>query len=221
MSFWKANLIARLKSSVITPDMSPKYVLTLVFLVVSVGCMQHVKLELPPPATAPVEERVQAFEQLKPRIYHEFRTVNQFGATVSSSTSLLLANGKKVYYPEDLLPVVGPDSLLKDPIAKYFEHLRLSNALSWSGITVEIIGLGVYLGGISNDFRGGHYEFGATSGVGLGLVLVGLAAVMAGVYYGFRAEEDRATAFDLYREALLNRLELREAKSGPALIPTN
>src|SRR4051812_16969413 len=65
----------------------------------------HVDLRLPPQPWRP-DQRVAAYNQLaatKERITYS----NKGG----SSRTLILADGREVRYPEDLLPVVPPDSV--------------------------------------------------------------------------------------------------------------
>jgi hypothetical protein len=77
------------------------------------GCAEHIELQAPP-ATAPVQTRVTAYNALRGLSYHQ-TTVTTSGTMGASSTShytdyLQLANGGRVYYPVDVLPVVADDS---------------------------------------------------------------------------------------------------------------
>ncbi|HEY5947957.1 MAG TPA: hypothetical protein VIV40_20815 [Kofleriaceae bacterium] len=83
-----------------------------VVVVVLVGCKPHVTLVPPPPDATP-DQRVQAFNQLH-AVSEKTTTTTSCGGGGGCSTTvekeLNLANGTRVYYPDDLLPVVHPES---------------------------------------------------------------------------------------------------------------
>ena len=69
------------------------------------GCAEHLELRAPP-ASAPAQERVAAYNELKGLSYHEttVTTIGTIGSGTTHSTDYMqLANGGRVYYPEDLL----------------------------------------------------------------------------------------------------------------------
>lgn len=103
----------------------------------SLGCHSHVQLSAPA-ATAPPHERLQAYQQLRPTQVRSVTTVATSGGGLFVSrqvTSLDLASKLRVYHPEDLLPVVPPQSAtalaVKDSVtAKNAKLITLFSSLA-------------------------------------------------------------------------------------------
>src|SRR5262245_19311480 len=80
---------------------------------VSAGCHEHVELRAPS-RDASLEERERSYESLRPLSMHETHTTYlRNGVPVGASRStdyLQLQNGRRVYYAEDIQPVVAETS---------------------------------------------------------------------------------------------------------------
>jgi hypothetical protein len=177
------------------------------------GCASHVDLTAPPPL-APVSARVAAYEDLKGLSYRSttVTTYGSFGPTTTHSTDYMqLANGARVYYPEDILPVVAegsPPAVAAEASKSKRETagwLALASALSVvGGLTVAVVG--VTSGG---DSRGVPLAL----GLGIGFV-GGLGFGLAARFVSASAQDEAATAFETYDRGLLQRLRLCASGDG-------
>jgi hypothetical protein len=97
----------------------------------------HVMLPAVSPNMTP-EQRVQMFDELH-AIGENTTTTTSCGVGAGAACStkiektLYLANGTRVYHPEDLLPVVGLDSITARAIRNVHKHRR--KALGYTGIS--------------------------------------------------------------------------------------
>lgn len=182
------------------------------------ACHQHVQLQAPPPASAPVEERIQAYQQLKPLVHREIYTINSYYGAASMSSSLTLVNGIKVHHPEDLITVVGSDTQFSQYALKSVEQKNTGNILMGTGFGVELLGCGIMFAGIPNSVTNQDYT---TFGIGTGIVIAGFAAFLAGYYFSAKAEDSASSAFDIYDQALLQRLDLKRPSHSTDLIPAH
>jgi hypothetical protein len=173
------------------------------------GCAEHLELRAPP-ASAPTSERVGAYNELRGLSYHEttVTTVGTIGAATSHSTDYMqLANGGRVYYPEDLLPVVPEDS----PSARA-AHASRSKRDTAGMLTLGSV-LSVAAGAVLvilpiTQSDGGHIN-GTPILFGLGLALVGgIGFGIASHVVGQSAQDEAATAYETYDNSLLQRLNL-------------
>lgn len=99
----------------------------IVVLAMVVGCVRpHVTLPVVPPDQTP-EQRVQMFREL--RATSELTTTTtecRRGCSTTVEKTLYLANGMEVYYPDDVLPAVAPDSIAARAVHNVQEHRRRS-----------------------------------------------------------------------------------------------
>lgn len=195
-----------------------RFYILLASILLFCGCHKHVQLQVPPPVSAPVEERIQAYQQLKPLIHREIYTVNGYGTSVYHS--LTLANGIKVYHPEDLIPVVGSDTQFSQYALKSVKETSISNFLMGTGLGVELLGSGIMIAGIPSSLPGSNQSY-AIFGIGAGLVIAGLVGVFTGYYFAGKAEDSASSAFDIYDQALLQRLDLKRRSQDTNLIPAH
>ena len=192
---------------------------SVIFLLV--GCQAHVRLNPPPLANAPIKERVKAYDELKPIVHRELYVYNGYGAAYQSLSSLTLGSGQRVYYPEDLLPVVGQDNKFADWTRQYQRYNNIGTTVMWSGLGVELLGCSLALAGLNDSIKTPGSGFSTTIVVGYGLLFAGLIGVLTGYMFETKAIDSKATAFDLYDSVLLKRLELARTGTNTVLVPTN
>ncbi len=179
------------------------------------GCfVQHVRLAAPA-ATAPLDERMAAYRGLQPVALSQtlVHQRNQYGAYVGSyvqTNHLQLRVGALVQTPEDLLPVVLPDS----PTARFAQsYLRSRRGARWSWVTSALlsgIGLGITLSAVSAIDTGSDAQFNRRLIMGGVVSGVGIVAMLPAYIFGFRANRDRVAAFSAYPHDLPARLGLCE-----------
>lgn len=185
----------------------------IVGLVVAVGCLPgchaHHELEAPTSA-ASIESREAAYEQLKPISYHETHiTYLQGGMPVGAAKQvdyLQLADGRRIYYPEDILPVVPEES----PAALAAESSRSARTTSR---TLQAFGIGGWVVGtslmvaplLSTPEPDGSRDL-TLLYAGLGVVGVGSIVYLVAMPFRSDAHDEAATAFETYDAGLRDRL---------------
>jgi hypothetical protein len=179
------------------------------------GCAAHVDL-VAPPSSASVDSRVAAYDRLKGLSYHS-TTVTTYGAmggsTGHSTDYMQLANGERVYFPEDILSVVPDES----PAAKAADASRskrdTARTLTWLAVAAVAAGAVLAITPIATS-HGGNVD-GTPVLAGLGLAILGGAGfAIAAHFVGESAEDEAATAFETYDAALLQRLNLCAQGNG-------
>ncbi len=180
------------------------------------ACISHANLA-PPPVDASGAERLAIYQQLAPRGFGSFqnRRSNDIGF-------LVLGDGTRVYFPEDLAPVVPPRS----PTAIAGERHRgaWARAKHWmavggvalaAAIVVPVVALATMDDG---DRRTGIVIGGAAGGF-----VVGMGSFIAGAVDLIDANGERASAFLTYDDALraelrlcVTGLEVYDCATGPA-----
>ena len=131
------------------------------------GCgAPHVLLK-GPPADAPLQERTDAYEVLRPvgTVEKTSVTVTRFSATTNQYLEYLQLNdGTRVVHPEDLSPVVTPESPTGKAIASRQQHLDEAARLSWIGLgTCTAVGSAVTAGGVALALTSPENERGVDS----------------------------------------------------------
>lgn len=159
------------------------------------ACVEHVQLA-PAPVGAPAAARLAAYQQLAPKGFGSYQ--NRHGNDLGF---LVLGDGSRVYYPEDLAPVVPADS----PAARAGAHHRgaWGRMIHWLKIAGVGYGAAIVVPAVAlatmrnDDARTEVMIGGAVGGMALGTVGFVGAALDA-----FEANGDRATAFLTYDDAL-------------------
>ena len=161
---------------------------------------RHVILKAPS-ADAPAEERMKAYEELAPSSVRVTRFISKYG-TSESVDSLRLADGRRVYYPEDLLPVVHPSSDAAGNILEIDDHARKARYTFWGGFAAIIAGSALMIVDLSNQKRGVPFYGGAALGLG------GVIAIPVSSFFSAQASQARSSAFLNYDDGLRRRLDL-------------
>lgn len=196
-------------------------ILTLCFLLLA-GCPAHVQLGPLPHPSASKEKRLEAYREYAPssKVYTTTYTFNKIGYTYygSSSTSLnrlILGNGKSIFYPQDLLPLISPTSETASKIKEYESKSNLYLGLTYTGVGVMLLSIPVIL--FSQKQWKEEYSFGTKSYghyesqslvPALSIAAVGLGVMLVGVFVGYNASSLREDIFNTYHIDLLKNLEL-------------
>lgn len=202
----------------------------LVFSIVALfqlaACHAHVQLSAPP-ASAPSAERLGAYQRLRATGYQQTQvvTVGQYGVTgVTRTTDFLqLQSGERVYYPEDILPVVGPDSPAGLAAAASVSARDTGAIFNGIAITLTSVGLGVllaslaFIGEDSTSTGSGGAPGSDGLGTALTLILVGGGIAIAGsimlipaMIYASNATDEATSAYETYNTSLAGNLGLCE-----------
>lgn len=179
----------------------------------TVGCHEHVALNAPE-ASAPVEERRQAYAKLHPLTMHETHTTYlQGGAPVGAIREvdyLQLASGQRVYYPEDLLAVVDKDSPAGQAAERSHSARSTTYTLRGVGVGGIVVGAGIMILPLMQDREPGESINMTPMWIGGGIMLAGGLMQMIAGAYSKTANDEASTSFELYDEALRQRLDLSD-----------
>jgi hypothetical protein len=163
-----------------------------VLLVLAAGCRPHVKLTLPP-ANASFHERAEAYRKLRPE---KMRSTTYVGVGVVNTSSramdyLQLGSGERIYYPEDLRPLVRKES----PTAAFIDKSvgRRTLGLALVGGVVVLLATGAALSG--------SYVMADPEKRDKTLLWGGLGCVGAGIGLGITAQWAGSSSTDAAEEA--------------------
>ena len=201
-------------------------VVAVVIIASASGCAsvnQHASLSAPP-SSAPLAEREQAYERLKPMgVAGTPDPTSQLGWLQSYPFPFLqLSDGQRVVDAADLVAVVDDDSLTAKAARKSGEAHLLTNALWTGGVLGIALGTGLALtapavvsaGASANDVD--IVSVGVVlSLVGLGLVTAGTVGAVIATDFANIAEAEKMSAFLLYDRDLRHRLALVQAAVDP------
>jgi hypothetical protein len=183
----------------------------------TVACASHVDLRAPA-ASAPLDTRLAAYDELKGLSYHE-TTVTTYG-TIGSSTShstdyMQLANGTRVYYPEDLLPVVPDDSPSAKAATASESKRETAHMLTWGTVASAVAGAALIVLPFTTASEG-HVD-GTPILIGLGIaVFGGIGFGIASHFVAESAQDEAATAYETYDRGLQQKLNLCARGDGLA-----
>lgn len=174
----------------------------------------HVELHAPK-ANAPGRERVEAYERMHARSSKETHVtyLGKGGAPVGAARLvdyLQLADGQRVYHPEDLMPVLSPQSpafSAADRSRKHMSTARTINGIGWGafgiGTTVMLVGIA------TTDYSGDSTSSVMTPIIiGGGIMLAGVVTTLISGGFARKAMDEKATAFEMYNEGLAMRLHV-------------
>ncbi|MGC4093363.1 MAG: hypothetical protein QM756_36815 [Polyangiaceae bacterium] len=175
------------------------------------GCHEHVGLNAPA-AQAPFDERVDAYKGLRPLSLHETHiTYLQGGVPVGASRQtdyLQIANGRRVYYPEDILPVV--DSASPSALAAQESESARSTGNTLMAVAGGgyVLGLGVMLYPVLQTREPGEGINTTPLILGAGIAIASSIVYLVGRSFHSSANDEAATAFETYDDGLRKRLRL-------------
>ena len=168
-----------------------------------------------PPNMTP-EQRVQMFNEL--HATGEDTTTTSFcgargGCSTTTEKTLHLANGTQVYHPEDLLPIVGPDSITARAVSDVYKHKRRARVYTGIGFA-SVVGL-IAVGRIAVE----NHETSFSTPEKLGLVAIVAGLLVGGFgtwYHDHQATESWGEANENYNAGLAQRLDV--CTSGFAVV---
>jgi len=188
-------------------------------VLVSACSKPHVTLPTMSPNLTP-EQRVQMFNEL----HATWEKTTNCGGGEGCKT-LYLANGVRVHHPEDLLPVVEPDSITSRAIRDV--HKARRKALGYSGVALaSLAGLITIVSfwferGFGQTYPGLDempFRFSSSEKVGLLVTGAGMLVGMFGSWhYNRQAGESWGKANENYNAGLAQRLAV--CISGFAVVP--
>ncbi|HXJ48159.1 MAG TPA: hypothetical protein VNF91_03235, partial [Candidatus Acidoferrum sp.] len=202
------------RDCVYTRDMRAGWI-TVIGLV-SACSKPHVMLPAVTPNMTP-EQRVQMFQDLYATREHTRTTTicgGRGGCSTSVEKTLYLANGTQIYHPEDLLPVVEPDSTTARAVRDV--HVQRRKALAYGGLSlVSLVGF-IAIG--FTKVEAGGTSFSTAEKVGLLATIGGLLVGGFGAWYhNNQAAESWGEANESYNASLAQRLDV--CTSGFAVVP--
>lgn len=184
----------------------------------SAGCHEHVQLRAPT-ADASQEEREDSYESLRPVSMHETHvTYLQGGVPVGAERQtdyLQLQNGTRVYYPEDLKPVVSENSPAWLAAGESQSARSTANTLLGTGIAAYVGGGTLMLvPPLTFDASDPNASMNMTPlYIGAGVMLAGVVCHLVSRSFRSTANDEAATAFETYDAGLRERLDLKAAKA--------
>ena len=163
------------------------------------GCASHVLLEAPP-ANAPGEQRVEAYDDLRP-MEHQITVTTTKNSSFISDSVLQLNNGVKVRLPEDLLPLVPANSPAAESMRTAYRERKANQWLAFSAYAGTITGL--ILAGVGFGTDNNALKYG-----GAGMVIGGVVCFPLTNYFGSQYLDSTARAYKQYDEGLRRRLNV-------------
>jgi hypothetical protein len=171
----------------------------------------HVRISAPP-ASAPPQKRLEAYDRLKPLSMHETHvTTLRGGVPVGSfrqTDYLQLADGTRVYQSEDLLQVVPEES----PSAT---AAREADSKDSTADTLQVVAWGlIVVGGVvslvplATPPKEGEKMNLTPLYIGVGMIMLSLPFFFWGGAERSAAQDEKATAIEMYEPALRDRLDL-------------
>jgi hypothetical protein len=189
-----------------------KLLLGLVGAASACASVEHVSVTPLPPEPS-VQQRMWAYETFHPAGKGEelITVCNRNGCNTTRHPFVQFANGPMVRDPEDLAPLVAPDS---KTLSEAHRATRADSRASWWGLGMVIGIAGGFIVSADGNSRGNDTELEVGLGVALGSLLVGAA--------GAYIERDtvytaRASAFSWYPHDLAEKLHV--CWNGAAVVP--
>jgi hypothetical protein len=181
------------------------------------ACIDHAHLT-PPPTDGTAEQRLAAYQQLSPRGFGSFQ--NQHANDIGF---LVLGDGTRVYFPDDLEPVVpagSPTALAGERHKSAWQRAKHWFKIGGLGFAAAIAIPSIALLTMHDDRARTEVIVG---GAGAGVV-VGYVGLFGGLIDMVQSNGERASAFLTYDDALraelhlcIAGLEVYDCASGPAV----
>jgi hypothetical protein len=180
-----------------------KYLGLVVVVVAACGAsVDHIAVTPLPPNPTP-DQRMWFWEAYRPRgDVIEYVTRCYHGCSTTKNKVIQLADGRVVHDPEDLAPLVAPDS-------RTLREAHRANSTAQSGRWWTLGGLAMIAGGLVLGADGNQSDDTTERNVGIGVMVVGLAtAVIAGSITRSTVYDARSAAFAWYPHDLADNLHV-------------
>ena len=177
---------------------------------------RHVTFETPPKNDTALYERQEYYSKHQPIATSQFTRVEvhkSFASVIQGINYLQLKNGKRVYYPEDLKPLVKEDSVTALAINNHLENRSSAKTwkyISWGGCALGVVSPALFIPSFfssEDDFE--IYAPIAVSGLLLGGVIT-FVGYYVGSNYSNEALSEKETAFISFEASLKEKLGLDE-----------
>jgi hypothetical protein len=171
----------------------------------------HYRLEAPAPQASP-REKLDAYEKYRPAAEASLVAVSSGTVVAKTTDFLVLGNGRRVYHPEDLAPLVAEDSATAESGRLSAEALTRAKVWNWTGWGLFGGGLTLSFASLLDSGDPGGDDFGPNGtllAVGSAACIGGLAAMgVASFKYAPVAHDERVSAFATYDKDLRARLDI-------------
>lgn len=179
------------------------------------GSSRHVEIE--PITDFDPKVRRAAYQHLRPAaaltevaVWKQVQT-ERVVAIAGQRPLIILADGRRIDYAVDLLPVVPPDSATAQAASRAEDQRLYANVLGGLTAASIVTGVGLVFVPVFLDEAGTQVSvFGGVGGLAVGLLL----GILAGQFYDEANIENRV-AFTMYDDALRNYLRLCGADALP------
>lgn len=184
--------------------------ITALVLSLALGPSGCAKLQVPP-ANAPIEDRVQAYSELRPVSLESTTYVPTGFITIGRQKPdkyvLELANGRRIRNARHLTPLVHKDSHTAREAKKASEMYRKYQFSVAGGCLGFLGGAGLFVAGLG---LGDRPKSSPLMGAGFGIGLVSLlASSIAALYFRGRSVEHSYDAYRTYDRDLKRKLRIR------------
>lgn len=177
-----------------------------IFMLAILGCQAHIQLPKAPSRDAPFEERVEAYQKLRPVV-----ETSHYLDYSYAGRSLTLGNGKIIHDAKDLLPVVGSNTQFVNYVERAKDQDKKALYFYLGALGGILVGTTMLIADVSSDSGGSISKRTAEPLGWAGLSTLGLGAVSSFIGYLFSASalKENDNALGIYEKALEERLGIK------------
>lgn len=183
--------------------------LVVVLLLITACGKPHYSLSTPPPSAPPLE-RLDAFNRLRPTSVDSVTTCSRRRGC-NTRQYLVLADGREIWHPEDLEPVVAPQSAA-GVAARRVRQLQRQGK-TWGAALGVTMAVGIGLGAAAISRESETLAYAALGTIGAAFLIGGTATLIT----KFQLSSATAKLFDQYDVGLAAQLNI--CSRGLAVVP--
>lgn len=186
----------------------------------------HVQLQDVPDRTAPMQERLEAYNHLAPAYAHKLNVIvragpnGNYAGTQAYTEFIQLEDGRRVWVAHDLKPAVDPDSATAKAIADEDFHNEKTKVWGWvaagtMGTGLAVFSIGPFLAYLPSIAFGrpqgsmGPFVPATIAALGVAIGAAGGTALVPYVHHAQRRSDARARAFQNFHRDLRTHLGLK------------
>ncbi len=159
--------------------------------------------------TASEEERIAAYNRLRPAAHSvAISVVSQGGISVSSSTSVILADGSKIVHPGDFLPVLSEETVAVKRIQEFESAAETSRLWGVTGLLTVGAGIALMLSSLDDSDRVSDRVSDGRQTLSYFFLGASLVSLFVGHHYRNKAFRESEGVFATYDESLRQSLNL-------------